>query len=164
MQFEPHPLRPDWKIGAEVDTRDPPPASPEDRMKCLFGAGPGDWEPRLYLVPEQTPHVEVMEFFEVGTFNAVRHGWDETETTDLVSNTVASIHSIVPGTIELATSSELRLRFWRQIRLDELEDMEAVYKKVDDYQAGLERYLNGITGNSILSDVRETGQLHLIWR
>ena len=82
---------------------------------------------------------------------------------DLINKTLTEIDEIVPGSIELATVSALHFRFWRQLRLDELEEIETVYQKVDDYQAGLEDYINGLTGGSILAEVRETGVLKLRW-
>ena len=164
MTFQPHPQRPDWKVGDEADPRDPPPEAPEDDMRALYGCAPGDWEPRLYLVPTATPHTEIIEFFEVGTASAVRHGWGERDTLDLVTSTLNRISEVVPGSIELATSSKLRFRFWRQMRTDELEEIERIYRNVDDYQAGLERYINqGLSGSSLLHDVGETGVLHLLW-
>lgn len=167
MELSSHPLRPDWKVGGEVDVRDAPPELPDQSLRCLYGIGPDDWEPRLYAVPLKTPHHEIIEFFEVGTHNAIGHGWDELETMDLVTSTLNQIDSIVPGSIELASSSELRFRFWRKLRIDEIEEMEDVYRgrKVDDYQAGLERYINsGLSGSSILHDVMDSGLLHLRWR
>ncbi len=133
-------------------------------MRTIYGCAPGDWEIRLYLVPVTTPHDEIIEFFEVGTTSALRHGWDERETLDLVTSTLTRISEIVPGSIELATPSALRFRFWRRMRTDELEEIEEVYRKVDDYQAGLERYINqGLSGSSLLHDVGESGILHLLW-
>ena len=65
----------------------------------------------------------------------------------------------------MATPSELRFRFWRRLRVDEIEEIESVYRKVDEYQAGLERYIsNGLSGASLLHDVGETGVLNLLWR
>ena len=163
MEFEPHPLQPAWLVGGEVDTRDPPPECDEDGLRALYGMAPGDWDPRLFLVPNDTPHFELIEFFEVGTWHSVRHGWDERDTIDLVINTITQIDAIVPGSIEMATPTELRFRFWRRMRIDELEDIEAVYKKVDDYQAGLELYINSLSGASILHDVQQDGLLRLTW-
>ena len=164
MPFQPHPQRPEWKIGEKADPRDPPPEVPGDDMRVLYGCAPEDWELRLYLVPAATPHHEIIEFFEVGTAAAIRHGWDEHETLDLVTSTLTRISEVVPGSIELASPSALRFRFWRRMRTDELEEIEEVYRKVDDYQAGLERYLNqGLSGSSLLHDVGESGVLRLLW-
>ncbi len=167
MTYQPSTHHPAWLVGAEADTRDPPPKSPREGLRSLFGRAPGDWETRLYLVPEETPLEDLIEVFEVGTATAIRHGWDERETLDLVISTLTSIHEIIPGSIELATSNRLRFRFWRRMRLDELEEIEGVYAsgKIDDYQAGLGHYINhGLSGSSLLHDVLASGVLHLEWR
>ncbi len=166
MKYLPCPQHPGWLIGPEADTRDPPPKPPHEGLRGLYGCAPGDWAPRLYLIPENTPHEDLIEFFEVGTASAIRHGWDERDTLDLITSTLTSIDAIIPGSIELATSSRLRFRFWRRMRQDELEEIERVYAsgKIDDYQAGLEHYIQkGLSGASILHDVCESGVLHLRW-
>lgn len=161
--FEDHPEYPGWKRSEELhDIRDLP-ESPDKELRCFFGAAPGDWEHRLYLVPLDTRIDEVIDFFEVGTHNAVTHGWDERDTMDLIIGTLTEVDAIVPGSIVLASASALHFQFWRQLRIDELEEIEAVYRKGDDYQAGLEYYINGLTGGSILAEVRETGVLKLCW-
>ena len=166
MTYLPCLQRPGWLVGAEADTRDPPPESTHAGLRALYGCAPGDWKPRLYLVPENTAHGDLIDFFEVGSASAVRHGWDQRETLDLIASTLNSVTEIIPGSIELATSGRLRFRFWRHMRLDELEEIERVYAsgRIDDYQAGLELYLhNGLSGSSLLHDVRESGLLHLQW-
>lgn len=166
MDFHDHPDRPGWKVGPEVaDTRRQPPASPVVGMRCLFGAAPGDWEHRLYLVPDDATIEDLVEFFEVGTEGALRHGWDERDTMDLVADKLSEINAIVPGTIERASSSALRFRFWRRLRLDELQGIEALFlaRGVDEYQAGLALYIDGPSGDSLLAEARETGVLDLRW-
>jgi hypothetical protein len=145
------------------DPRGQPPASPLEGMISLYGAAPGDWEHRLYLVPARTLVEDLVEFFEVGTGGAARHGWDERDTIDLVSRTLPEVDAIVPGSIELASASALRFRFARRLRLDELDAIEAVYHRHDELQAGLEHYVNGSSGDSLLAEVRETGVLKLWW-
>jgi hypothetical protein len=163
MNLEDHPGHPGWKQSEELqDIRDLP-TSPEEGMRCFYGAARGDWDHRLFLVPINTRIDEIVDFFEVGTHNALAHGWEERETMDLINQTLTEVDEIVPGSIELATVSSLHFRFWRQLRLDELEEIETVYQKVDEYQAGLEDYINGLTGGSILAEVRETGVLKLRW-
>jgi hypothetical protein len=164
MPFEDHPDRPGWKFGEEVpDTRGRPPDSPLAGMRCLFGAAPGDWEHRLYLVPEGTPVENLVEFFEAGSHWALRSGYDERDTTDLVGRTLSEVAAIVPGRVELAGPAALRFRFARRLRLEELEQIESVYHRVDELQAGLEIYVNGTSGDSILADIRESGVLQLWW-
>ncbi len=165
MPLQPHPQRPSWMVGEEVDLRDPPPGDLSGSMQALHGQSRDDWAPRLYLIPKETPLEEIIEFFEVGTSSAIRHGWAERDTLDLVNSTITRINEIVPGSIEMAAPSELRFRFWRRLRTDELEEIEDVYRKVDEYQAGLERYISqGLSGASLLHDVGETGTLNLLWR
>ena len=165
MPLQPHPQRREWMIGDEVDLRDPPPVDTPGGMRGLYGQSPDDWAPRLYLVPTETPIEEIIEFFEVGTSCSIRHGWPERDTLDLVTSTLSRVNDVTPGSIEMATPSELRFRFWRRLRIDELEEIEGVYRKVDEYQAGLERYVSqGLSGASLLHDVGETGVLNLLWR
>ncbi len=164
MDFEAYPKHPGWKVGNEApNIRDPLPDSPEDEMICLYGSAPGDWEHRLYLVPANTRIDEIVEFFEVGTHDAIARHWEERDCMDLVIGTLTEVHGIVPGSIQLADSGALLFRFWRRLRLDELEEIEAAYGKVDEFKAGLEGYLNGASGDSILAEVRETGALRLWW-
>ena len=164
MSTEPHDQRPRWKVGGEMLPRDPFPEDIEPGMEAICGCGPGDWSHRLYLVPKETPFEEIIEFFEVGSASAAQHGWDEREVQDLIVTTLTNVSEIVPGSIEIATPSELLFRFWRCLRNDELEEIEAVYGKTDEYQAGLDRYINhGLSGSSLLHDVGETGVLHLSW-
>ena len=165
MPLQPHPQRPEWMIGNEADLRDPPPVDIPEGTRGLYGQSPDDWSPRLYLVPAETPIEEIIEFFEVGTSCSIRHGWAERDTLDLVTSTLSRVNDITPGSIAMATPSELRFRFWRRLRVDELEEIEGVYRKVDEYQAGLERYIShGLSGASLLHDVGETGVLNLLWR
>lgn len=158
-----HPERAGWKVGNEVDLREPLPEAPDGTTRYLYGNAPDDWQHRLYLIPAETSIEDIVEFFEAGTHRAIMHGWDERDTIDLVVHTLTEVDAIVPGSIELASSDEVRFRFWRRLRLDELEQIEGVYRKVDDYQAGLEDYVNGGTGDSLLAEIRETGVLRLRW-
>ena len=164
MHLQPLEQRPGWKVGGEIHPQDPLPDEVESGMEAIRGCAPGDWSCRLYLVPEGTALEDIIEFFEVGSAFAAEHGWDELETRDLINTTLSQVHEIVPGSIEIATASELLFRFWRRLRDDELEEIDAVYGKVDEYQAGLDRYINhGLSGSSLLHDVGETGVLQLSW-
>ena len=165
MHLQPLAEHPHWKVGGEIDLSDPLPDTTEDGMAAIHGCAPGDWAPRLYLVPQETPFEDIIDFFEIGSHSSPCHGWDECELRDLVATCLRTIHEIVPGSIEVATPSELRFRFWRCLRNDELEEIEAVYGKADEYQAGLDRYINhGLSGSSLLHDVGTTGVLYLCWR
>ena len=164
MTFEKHPESPAWMIGPEVtDARGAPPPSPQEGMLSLFGAAPGDWDHRVYLVPARTLIEEVVEFFEVGTKGALAHGWDERDTMDLVADKLTAVDALVPGSIELADSGALRFRFWRAVTSDDLDKFEELYRGVDELQAGLELYLNGASGASPFEEIRDTGVLQLRW-
>ena len=164
MNPEPHEQRLEWKVGEDVHPDDPLPTDIENGMNAIHGCAPGDWSHRLYLMPIGTPLEDIIEFFEVGYPAALRHGWEEREVTDLIVETLNAINNIVPGSVEMAAPSGLRFRFWRCLRDDELEEIEAIYGKADEYKAGLERYINhGLSGSSLLQDVGESGLLHLAW-
>lgn len=164
MQFEDHPARPGWKVGEEVeDVGIPPPEPAVEGMLCLFGMAPGDWQHRVYLIPQRTGIGEIVEFFEVGSRGAVAHGWDEYETMDVVSETLLTVDAVVPGSVELADAGCLRFRFWRRITDQELEQIEDCYRRVDVLQAGLEGYVDGRSGDSLLAEVQVTGHLKLWW-
>lgn len=164
MTFLDLPDHPGWKVGDEVsDIRGRPPASPLADMVSLFGQAPGDWEPRLYLIPSRTHLAEIVEHFEVGSHGALRFGWDERDTTDLVSDTLSGVEAIVPGSIEFASPHALRFRFARRLRQDEVDQIESVYERCDELQAGLDHYVNGWSGESLLHELLDTGLLHLRW-
>lgn len=164
MELSAHPDRPDFLVGPEVlDTRDRPPPPTEAERVALYGLAPGDWELRLYHIPARTSVEELIEFFEVGTHGAVAQGWDERDTMDLVGRALYEVAAIVPGQIELASPAALRFRFARRLRQDELEDIEAVYHRVDELQAGLLPYLDGWSGESLLAPLLEAAVLELRW-
>ena len=162
--FAPAPDHPGWLVGPEVaETTGPPPTSPVAGMLSLYGMAPGDWDYRLYLVPQNIHLAEIVEGFEVGSRGALRHGWHERDTIDLVAEQLTGVDAVVPGSIERADPGSLRFRFWRRLTQQELDQIEDLYRKVDPLQAGLEGYADGTTGGSLLDEMREAACLKLWW-
>ena len=92
------------------------------------------------------------------------YGDESNAIVDLVADNATKIAEIIPCRITFADAAGLKLRFFRQVTVGELKQIEALFPEGEVIQAGLERYLSEWDGKgSVLAPVLKENLFHFWW-
>ncbi len=152
-----------WSAGASIEGEQlysDPPESPDKSRIQFFGLREGDTSHRLYSMPVDTPVADVVRAFEVGSHNCVG---DVPARIALVADKATRIAKLVPCRVIFADQAGLKLKFTRQITVDEVKMIEAMFSVDEMIEAGLDRYLSELGCDEGLATVLAENTFHFWW-
>lgn len=141
-----------------------PPESADKSLIQFYGSRKNEECYRLYSVPSDRCVGEIVREFEVGSHGAESYGYNIAETVELVARMAIEIAIIVPCRVIFADVAGLKLRFLRQITIDEIRQIQGLFAEDTMMQAGLDRYVSEWDGEGLLfNPVFEENMFQFWW-
>ena len=141
-----------------------PPESTKPDMILFYGMSETDKFHKLYMVPKNTPTLEIIQYFKVGEHGEQSFGFLGQSIKKIVTDNIQAIEQIVPVRVYFADSAGLKLKFKRQITESELEKIEALFPDDKAIFAGLDGYISEWDGASrLLEPVLKKNEIEFWW-